>query len=82
MLSAINAPVKPFDVLIESADKLLACKAEALANNWESYGREFQIGGGCERRSEMAAGGNEKPARMMGSGGSGGDSEDEASMRY
>ena len=41
-----QCPIKPFDVLIESADKLLACKAEALANNWESYGQEFQLGGG------------------------------------
>ncbi len=45
-------------------------------------GRSFNLEEACERRSEMAAGGNERPARMMGSGGSGGDSEDEASMRY
>ena len=32
------------------------------------------------KRSEMVAGGSERPARMMGLGGSGGDSEDEVLM--
>jgi hypothetical protein len=71
-LSAINAPVEPFDVLIQPADKLLACEAEVLPNNWESYGLELQLGDARARRSEMAAGGSERLARIMGLGGLGG----------
>jgi hypothetical protein len=49
-LSAINAPVEPFDVLIQPADKLLACEAEVLPNNWNrmgwSFNSEMRVQGG------------------------------------
>ena len=45
LLSAINALADPFDILIEPADKLLACKGEVFPNNWESYELQLQFGG-------------------------------------
>ncbi len=45
LLNAIDVPAEPFDVLIEPVDKFLACEAEILPNNRESYGLDVQLGG-------------------------------------
>lgn len=43
--NATDVPAEPLDILVEPADKHLACEEELLPNNWEAYGPELQVGG-------------------------------------